>query len=330
MQQARLLGITVVLSVMIWLVADHSLTEVATVRVRIHLHPAADNMRVALAEGQPPIVEVKLSGKRSQIDELRARAPLSVRLPVTARAAQTYRLVLAGPMRDAPELRDVDVQEVRPPTVDIEVDRDRTVMMPVLVRPGGALDYEIPPKVEPAEVAVTISERALGALPPGERVVLLNPDDYLETAPRGKLDSVSVPLTAIVGNVGVQLDPDFVTLRFKIRDRLKQTTISAVPIKIEASPDLFNGYRVEFRDASPILTQPLTIKGPPQLVDRVAGGELRIHGVIALTAANKAAAGSFQYVTPEFKLPEGIERVGPVEPVEFKLAPIKQSATYSE
>lgn len=331
MQQARLLGITALLSVMVWLVADHSLTEVANIRVRLEFLPTEDqNMRVALAEGEPNIVNVSVAAKRSIIQKYRTQEIISVRLPVSPRASKTYRIPLLEQLRSAQELRDVGVQEVVPPDVDIEVDRDTTVRMPISVQTSGALKHRIPPSVEPDEVSVIISERALAHLTEDQRVVTLNADEFLKTADVGKLGSINVPLRQVVEGISVQVDPDHVALRYEIEERLESTTIPAVPIKIEASADIFNGYTVEFKDAGPVLTQPLTVKGPRELIERIESGELRIHGVIALTAANKAAAGSFQYVTPVFKLPKGIERIAPPEAVEFRLVPRNSPINPSE
>jgi len=331
MQQFRLLSSTAILSIMIWLVADYSLTQTATIRVRILPKAADENaMRVAMAEGEPSVVEVRVAGKPTQVDELRSRAPLSVPLSISSRAAKTYRIRLDEELRKAIALRDVDVQQVIPETIDIEVDRDTTVMMPVSVKTTGAIQYDIEPEADPTEVAVTISERALSQIPLDQRSVIIEPDNYLIGAAHGVLGTEVVPLTPVVASQSVLLNPDFVKLRFKIRDRVKETTISAVPIKIEASPDIFNGYTIEFKDAGPVLTLPLTIKGPPVLVDRVERGELRIFGVVSLTAANKAAGASLQYTNPEFKLPKGIERAGDVESLEFKLVPITSPSTNDE
>lgn len=331
MQQIRLLSSTAILSIMIWLVADYSLTETATIRVRIHPQAADESaMRVALAEDEPSVVEVKIAGKRTQVEELRSRAPLGIPLSISTRAAKTYRIRLDEEFRKAAILREVDVQQVMPETIDVEVDRDTTVTMPISVKTTGGLVYEIEPEAEPTEVAVTISERALSQIPKDDRKVIIEPDNYLTGAAHGVLGTEVVPLTPVVASISVLLNPDFVKLRFKIKDLAEEAVISAVPIKIEASPDIFNGYKIEFKDAGPVLTQPLTIKGPPDMIERVRRGELRIFGVVSLTAANKAAVGSLQYLTPEFKLPKGLVRVGDVESLEFKLVPIKSPALGNE
>jgi hypothetical protein len=188
----------------------------------------------------------------------------------------------------------------------------------VVVLPG-TLEYEVTPVVEPGEVRVTISERAYNELDPGARRIELDPDEHLRTAERGRLLSVPVPLTPLVSGVNVELNPDYVTLRAMLKERLQEASISAVPIKIEASLDIFNDYNVEVKDAGAILTRPVTIRGPAEMIERIKAGDIRLRGVVSLTAADKADPGRFRYQTPRFILPEGVALVTDPEPIEFRL-----------
>lgn len=330
-QQVRLLGMTTLLSAMIWLLADYSLTDTAAVQVRIELPaPGPGRMRLTRVDPTLTIVEAQVSGKKAIISQLRAREPISVRLRISDRAAGRYHLNLLDEIKSQEsELSNVFVQAINPETMEVNVDRDITRSMPIQIQSAGTLEYETPPRTEVSEVQVTMSElayRELEAKDPTALRVLLDPDEYLRTAPRGVLMTDIVPLKSVVGGYQVQLDPDSVILRFKLQERLKEMTLSAVPIKIEASLDLFNNYEVEVRGAGPVLTQPITIKGPPEVIERVESGDIRIHGAIALTAADKADPGTYRYRTPRFILPEDVELVGEPADVELRLVLRKPGA----
>ena len=322
MQQLRLIGMTSLLTILIWVAADSSLSDSASLQVNITPSSGGgSDMRVEATGAYIESFDVQVSGRKATITLLKSREPLTVRVPVSSRGSGLYTLQLIDEVRNhAAELSEVFVQAVTPPTLDIQVDRDKVVTMPVQVL-RGSLDYEGPLVVDPTEVEVTISELDYERLDRADRRVVLDPDEYLRTAPRGQLLSTGVPLTPIVGGFNVQLFPESVTVQFKLAEQLQEETLSAVPIKIESSLDIFNEYKVEVRDAGTILTQPITIKGPIEEIERIRAGEIRIWGVISLTAADKADTGQYRYLTPRFNLPEGVELVTEIEPIEFRLVP---------
>ena len=325
MQRIRLLGMTVLLTVMVWAVADHSLTETATVRVKLSLIPTGQQMQVTQVGPTDQAFEVRVSGRKTVIAQLKSRGVLPVRLRISSRAPGTYAVQLLDEIRSQQsELSNVIIQSVSPAFVQMLVDRDMTVTMPIQVLPG-SWEYELSPMVEPAEVRVTISELEYSQPGSHNLAVPLESDAYIRQAEPGVLCSttVPVPLTAVAGSRRVslrQVEPPSVTLRYKLKEQRRTATIPAVPIKFEASQDIFNGYEVEVRDGGAVVTQPVTIKGPPAVVERILAGEIKLTGTISLTAADKANPGAYRYVTPRFALPANVELVGAPEPIEFCLS----------
>ena len=322
MRHLWLLVMTSLLTILIWVVADYSLSDTATLKVYLNPVPSgsADMLVTALRASEEPY-EIQVSGKQTIISRLKSRDSLALNIPVSPRESGVYKLTLMEELRsNQNELSEVIVQNVNPPTMTIQVDHNIEVTMPILVQPG-SLNYEGPIMIEPTEVLVTISELAYESLPPNERKVLLYPDEYLRTAPRGKHITDSVPLTKMVGDVGVQLDPDSVTLRFKLAEELREETLKSIPIKIEASLDLFNGYNVEVKGLSKgaPFTQPITIEGPSHIVGQLLAERTKIWGVITLSAEDKANPGQYRYLKPRFNLPEGVKLVGDTKPVEIRL-----------
>lgn len=324
MQQFRLISMSAMLAILTWVVADQSLISTATLAVNITPIPGGgEDMRVAWVDAVREPFQVQVTGKKAIISSLKAREPLTVRLPISSRSPDEYVLRLVNELASltAGDLADVIVQSVDPPTMTIQVDRDKVVTMPVSVR-RGALDYDVAPVVDPAEVSVTISELAYNKLPAEDRRIIVEPDEYLRTATRGVVHTEPIPLVSMVDNVPVQLDPDTVNVRFKLAEQTRDLAISAVPIKFESSLDIFNEYQVEVRDAGAVLTRPVTVRGRSEVIERLqAAGEVGFWGTISLTAADKANPNEYRYVTPRFNVPEGVQIVGDVEPVEFRLVP---------
>jgi hypothetical protein len=314
--------LTAALSFLIWIVADYSLSDTVELQLLLEPYPAASDMHVDVPDDVQPICEAVVTGKRAVVSTLKSRPqPLLVRVPVGSRTPGEHELNIKEALIAAEgELADIIVQDVNPPTLTIRVDRDKTVTMPVYVRPG-TLEYDGPIVVDPTEVSVTMLELEYEQVPAAERRVVIDADEHLRTAPRGELRSVPVPLKGVVWGYSVRLDPEYVTMRFRLAEQLKEKTIPAVPIKIEASLDMFNGYRVDPRKPSTILTQQITIRGRAEVVDRI-GDAVRVRGVISITSEDKADPDQYRYQKPQFNLPEGVELISDPEPIEFRLVQI--------
>ncbi|MCB9850859.1 MAG: hypothetical protein H6817_09165 [Phycisphaerales bacterium] len=331
MQQLRLVSLSAVLALLIWVVADYSLTDTAKLQLRLEPNAASHDMRVIVDDLTLLNCEAVVTGKRAVVNALRVKQPILATISVGVRSSGNTQLDLVESLRHTSgDLAQVIVQEVDPPTLPVRVDRDKTVMMPLEVRPG-SLEYEGPivvkttdTRVPISEVTVTISELEYEQLAPEDRRVVLNLDNLLGTSQRGVPSEDIVPLPNIVGGYTVHLNPDAVLIEYQLAEQLQEMTISAVPIKIEASPDIFNSYRVEVRDAGTILTQPVTIRARAEVLDRVRNDDdYRITGVIELTAADKDTSGQYREFTPRFNLPPGVKLASAPEPIEFRLVPVE-------
>ncbi|GJM25640.1 MAG: hypothetical protein DHS20C16_20550 [Phycisphaerae bacterium] len=325
MQQLRLIGMSSFISLLIWIVADVSMSETETIEVSISVKAVGiDDMHVEKVSPTEDAFAVKFTGAKSAIANLNRSGPLRVELPISERASGIYTLKLDSELSaDAIRFPDVIVQDVKPPTMEIQVIRDKTETMKIKVV-HGSLEYDTEPTVDPVEVSVKLSELDLENIPNESRIVILNADEHLRTAERGKLLEKVVPLVPIVNNFSVQLDPEYVTLRAQLKEQFRKETLPAVPIRIEASMDIFNAFDVEVRDAGAILTQTITIKAPTEIIERILAGEKKVHGVISIAAEDKANPDEFRFATPRFSLPAGVSLVGEPELIEFRLVTRKK------
>lgn len=322
MPQIRLIAISLLFALMIWVAADISMSESETFEVAITLESTGgEDMHVELVDASKADVEVEFAGSRSAIENLRRSQPIQIGIPITERATGVYTLKLDAELSaDTNRLSNVVIQKVTPPTLEVQVIRDQTVTMPIAIQ-NESLEYEVQPLVDPENVSVTISELALKSIDKELRRVILDADEHLRTAERGKMLEKVVPLRPVVEGFGVRLDPEYVTLRAQLKAQDREKVLDVVPIRIEASMDIFNDFNVEVRDAGAILTQTITIKGPIEFIERVESSDTKIHGVISLTAEDKANPDKFRYITPRFSLPAGVILVGEAEPIEIRLVP---------
>jgi hypothetical protein len=333
MAQAKLLSMTVGLTLLIWVSADQLLQESQELAIRIKLVPAGtSSMSVAPVTVRSEPFRIKVVGRKTLVDRYASGEAINVTLPVSERPTGVHRLELQEELRAVPKFHGLTIEEVQPPQLEILVDHEITVPLPVRVDPG-RLAFVSPPAVNPSQVAVTISEATLLGLdgqrpgiPPDARYVTVYAERILADFPEGELFSQEVPLDPRVAGVEVRVEPGKVRLEAKLQKRWRQVTIPAVPIRFEASPAIFNRYFIDRRDNLTLLTQSITVRGPAEVIAQIESGAIRIHGVISLTWPDADSVGSFRHVTPTLQLPPGVECVEGPASVEFRLLPHQPGA----
>lgn len=333
MAQAKLLSMTVGLTLLIWVSADQLLQESQELSIRIKLVSAGTSgMSVAPATVRPEPFRVKVVGRKRIIARYTSGDAVNVTIQVSERPTGVHKLELQDELRTIPKFQGLTVEEVQPPQMDIMVDHEITVPMPVRIDPG-RLAFVSPPAVNPSQVAVTMSEAKLRGMegqqpgiPPDACYVTVYAERFLTDFPEGELFSQEVPLDPRVAGVEVRVQPGKVRLEAKLQKRWRQVTIQAVPIRFEASPSIFNRYFIDRRDNLTLLTQSITVRGPAEVIAQIESGAIKIHGVIALTWPDADSVGSFRHATPLLQLPPGVECVEGPASVEFRLLPHQPGA----
>ena len=323
MAQVKLLAMSALVTVLVWMSADQLLTESATVQVIVDpVATAGESYTVSLRDPTAGGFQVVLSGPREVIARFRESGPWTIRLPIEARTTGPIGVpVLDALRKNRTRFSGLTVDSVVPEYLEAVVDRDIVVSLPVWVDKG-ALDYDVDPTVEPDHVQVTISEQRFNAVPPEKRRLVLRAESMLRNRKKGELLSFPVPLEAKVDGVDVKVVPARVNLRATVRELRITDTIAAVPVRFSSSVDLANEFRIELRNRSTLLTQPITVRGPAELVDRLVAGDIRVTGLIALNRDDTLDPGRYRAKRPVFVgLPPGVELANPeaVESVEFRL-----------
>jgi hypothetical protein len=333
-QQIRLLTTTALMTIFIWVSADQLLREEAELPVvfTVRAGPNSDIV-IDKSPDTPDTFLVTVSGRKRDIAALREGGTLKINITVNDDAFQgrttgSLSLSLRDELRANPSyLTGYDIKHVKPPNIIVNVDRLIDVNVPVRLLRGG-LDYAVDPVVDPPNVDVRVLQSVYDRIASANPRVLLDLADTLLDRPEGEALKVSVPLIGeiLTDRETLQvaaIEPETVTIRTTLRSRLKQGTINAVPIKFQASRTVYDRFNIEFRDENPPETIRIDVRGVPEQVDRLVSGELKTAAVIVLISPSGVDGGDFQFYTPRFDLPDGIELLNERElpTIEIRLSP---------
>lgn len=331
-EHIKLLGMTAVLTLLIWAGADSLVTETATIGVMLEPAPATPESEMLVrAETPAMLFELQLLGPRRTVEVAREQAPIRLRWPVadrpTGKAAVTLdrdalEQQLASVSREFQKLSVSAVQPAELPLlVDHMVRRDVEVVAARL-----ALTYEGRPRIEPATVAVRMRESKLTELEAvGQWQVLDVSGEFerlIREKPAGEAVTVLVPLDPRTYGPDAEFSPKAVEVTGAVQSARTQAEIPAVPIRLAMSfSTLRRGYQAVTGDGTELtlVTQTISVAGPAEEIARLVRGDTRAYGVIQLRDTDLAQLGVLRSFVPEFQLPRGVELTRKPDPIEFKL-----------
>jgi len=333
MEQVKLLSMTVVLTLLVWVSADSLVNESASLPAAFELVPPGTDptMRVSVADDAPSF-EVQVIGPRKVIDALRAEALLRIRLTAPERPTgevtllldrQDVRESLASLSSEFSKLSVTGIRPERlPAVVDHLVKRDAAVVMKNLTRA-----YEVQPQVSPSRVSVTLRESELSRFNNAESLHIdISAEFERLLGDRAEGVSLTLPVSLDSGRFGpdASISPAKVDVTATLQTQRTTARISTVPILLAVSfANLERAVRPVGRDgaAMPLVTQRITVTGRTEYIRRLQQGETRAFGIIQLKQGDLDRLGELKLVTPEYRLPEGVSLAKPPPPIEFKLVP---------
>jgi hypothetical protein len=325
MEQIKLLGMTAILTALIWAAADSLVNETITVGMSFSLAPEAGHAGLLVElDGDPPSFQIELSGPHEVIAQIEAAAPLSVRLtipegPMGATAIPLLKM-LEEQWRAYPK---VSVLSVKPAKLDVV--RDHMIEREFrLARKPLTLAYEFEPQLERNAVSLRLRESRFEKLVASGRSqrIEVDPEPLLRDKTPG--ESVTVPVTltldpTVFGD-DARIIPNVVQVTATLKARRRTAEIGTVPVLLAVSFANFGKpVRAVAPDGStPLVTRKITVAGPTEAVDRLLSGERPV-GIIRLKAEDLEDFGVQRSFRPEFHLPVGIELAEEPEPVAFML-----------
>jgi hypothetical protein len=179
---------------------------------------------------------------------------------------------------------------------------------------------------------VRLRESHLNTLPPGQALQIpIGPEleRLLKDHPPGK--SAVVPVSLDVRRFGpdATITPNSVEVTATLQAQRTTVQISTVPVLFAVSSgNLEKQCRVVTRDGEPLplVTQGITVTGEREAVAKLQQGDTRAYGIIQLKQEDLETIGALKLVTPEFRLPKGVELAEEPQPIEFKLVSVEEAA----
>ena len=323
MQHIQLIASTVVLTLLIWVAADQSLTDSAEIHITVvPVIREGTAMLVDLADPDDGDLTVRVVGPRKRLDDL-GRFSDPIQLPIDVAETGEHRIELRQRLAALREpFVGLTIDSVSPSTLRVIVDRYVNQSVPVELEQG-SLGLEEVLRVEPATVTVRIRERHWREIAARSPTFLIpSIEARLRGRPEGELIEEGVFLDSTLLGKPVDPTPNRVLVRGKLLRQLATESLPAVNVGFFFTrPQLFNDYMLDFPDPDIVLTQTITVRGPRDSLDRLLRGDPRVVGIIMVTRDDIAAGEEFRTVVPTFHLPPEVELVDRPAPVEFRLLP---------
>jgi hypothetical protein len=334
MEQAKLLSITTILTLLIWWSADSLVNETIALSVSFAPYPSptSPGMLVEI-DGDAIIYQVEVSGPRKSVEEFKARIGKVVRLRIPDRPTgpfsmsldrMTVKQAFTEVWRD---FRKVAVVSVDPNVLSLRIDHMITRDVEIVAR-RLSLSYEVEPQLQTAVAQVRMRESEFNKLPPGQSLQIgigAEVERLLRERPAGKSETVQVPLDARRFGPDATITPNKIEVTATLQADRITAQVSTVPILFATSPaNLEKRCRPATRDGEmlSLVTQSITVTGPREEVARLQRGDARIFGIIQLKQEDFETLGTVKLVIPEYRLPRNVELAQQPTPIEFKLVPV--------
>lgn len=331
MERAKLLSMTVVLTVVIWASADSLVNEAVSIHVRFEIVPSATapNM-IIVGESDRGAHELKITGRRGAVQAIRDKAPLAARLslpdlPTGLTKFPLDRAMLKAQLaRQWTEFHQLTIVSVEPDTVSVLADHWVTLDVPIVMT-RLSRTYDVEPQLRQNSVSVRMRESTLVSMPSGGPLPLDFTNEFerlIADQPAGQSVIISVPLDPRPFGPGAVLTPRSVEVTATLKPQYRTAEISTVPILVAVSfPNLEKTYRAVTRDGAPytLVTQTIRVTGPNEDVVRLERGTTRAFGVVRLKQNDLDQLGVLRLFTPEYYLPDGLKLADAPPPIELKL-----------
>lgn len=310
MEHVKLLSMTALLTVLIWIVADSLINEPAVLEPDIVLTPAQGVPNLLVERVEDVDYRVHVVGPRRELDRIEAARPLNIQLEVAEQEDGVVSLdlkdLISQQWGDYPR---VAVVSVDPPTIRAKIDHWSTVTVPVVPR-RFTLDYESPPQIEPSQVTLRMPGSLLRELRAKNPELQLDVDveQFLRDHGTGEPIDINIPLDGSAFGAGVTVTPARVRVTATIR--LQRVTRQVlVPLRFVISPGVLGRPEVLVHPNGEPITllppHPFTVNGPPEVIRRIESGDIKLEGLIRLKAAHLEEPGVVRVFTPELFIPPG-------------------------
>ncbi len=289
----RTLGVVVVLSGLVWVLAESQTLRSESLTLGVTIKGEADGASlVRISDGTwTGQIELTIEGSAALVSDARDRLGGRVELVVGRELPSEpgdHVVMLQDALRLTQALLDsgVSIAEVRPETVPISIARAAEIEAPVIVRaPLGRLEGA--PRAEPPVVRIRGPKDAIDALNNGAfEVVAQIGEDALDGLLPGVpevLQDIRLEMPESLRRTwGVTLVPDAADVTVMVRTRTRTHTIPRLPVQVVLPPPELGRWRITLAAEDTDLFD-VTIAGPSEGVEQVISGASRPMAVLSLS-----------------------------------------------
>ncbi len=292
--QLRLIGLTILLTALIWSSADQVGEATDTLPVRITVIEdgqwiVSPNTRscTAVFRGTKRAIQ---SLRNQTADGVLAISQLADELGLEPGTETLDLTNLVGHARVVTELG-LTVSEIEPTTIQIDVDRLEPHVVPVRHLSAGAA-LATPPSIDPPEVTATVPSLLWEENRENLDVVYaqISLDELIGAATAGQAveEQVAVTVPEALKGRPITFEPRRVRVRFEVRDDQVRQTFARVPIRVIYTEPAQRQFWVDKLDP---LVVDVTLAGPPESMARLSREQQEVRVGIELTTDDLASAG---------------------------------------
>ncbi len=330
MERVKLLGMTGMLTVLIWATADSLVSETVTLGVSFGVEPAAPGSSMLVTvDPAAELFEVQVYGPRKTVQDVQAQGTRLVRLRIPEYATGSVdhpigkRMLKQCLAEQWKEFGKLTIVSVEPASLALTVDHMETHEVDLALL-GLTLNYDDEPLLSRPRVGVRMRESAFRRLAPSGQLEPLDigadAERQLKDRAAGQSTTVSVALDAAAFGPDAEISPATIDVTATISAERSTEDIPTVPILLAVSfANLGKPLTAVPRDGIVPVTRTIKVTGPTVEVQRLLRGETRAKGLIHLKEDDLEVWDSFRPMMPEYHLPPGIELAEEPKPIECKL-----------
>ncbi|MCH7798098.1 MAG: hypothetical protein IID28_06595 [Planctomycetes bacterium] len=299
-------AVVTVVAVLIWVWAAMETRDQDVARFRIELVPAAGQVITP----REVTARVQMEGSKLALERaLQLAARTQVKLTAGNELPSqpgVHLTALLEALEQNEAVIDTGVRLVSVDPIDMEIEIDDLVNVTLSVKPVlPGVELEGAVTVEPAQVVVTlpsrVRERAGDTLQVEARVL----QQRLDRLNPGVVSTVTAKLSLsapLADEQSVTIQPSRATIKFTVKSRIKETTLSTVRIQIAGPPEDHDEYRIEIEN--PTLAD-VTIKADGELISQIERNQAVVVAMVHLSQREKERGIDSKAVTCFMALPLG-------------------------
>lgn len=326
MDAIKLLAMTVLLTVLIWVSADSLVTERVQIGVSFEVVPASGDpdMRVDAPGGTGPF-KVLIAGPRKAIAQAQALTRSPVRLELADKPDGKWSIPLKEALeRQWNDVAGLVVLSVQPvANLEVNVDHMVTIESVPIVPHTLTLEYDVRPQFQPETATIRLRGELYRTLERDGVALQVGVDieRVLRQQPTGSSVTVPVTLDASQFDIDATITPGTIQVTATRRARRKEVALKVPILTAVSFANLGRGVQAMADDGTPIgiVTREISLIGPVDQIERLEREETRVFGLIRLKESDFENLDVPREFTPEFQLPPGVELSKEVDRVEFKL-----------